>query len=206
MLLRGATVVDGTGAAPRADTPVLIEGERIAAVGSDAEARTIPGTRVLDVAGRTILPGLIDLHVHSSFPSELTGYLTHGVTSIRFAGIDLPAWRSISARAAAADPVGPRLFNLGPMLDRPAGAWPMWTQSFETTEEAARAGAALIDDEGTDGPRRPRSASTRSPTRLGSPRAASTRASACSRTARSPIGWRSCPACGSASTGRPRRA
>ena len=153
LLLRGANVIDGTGGPVHERTSVLVDGSRIAAVGAAADAGVgaAPDTLVLDLAGRTILPGLIDLHVHSSFPSEMKNYLAHGVTSIRFAGIDLAAWYDISARLAANTPAGPRLFNLGPMLDRPDGAWPMWSQPFETSDEAGRAGAALIDEAGADG-------------------------------------------------------
>lgn len=150
-LLRGATLVDGTGTPPIDRTSVLVVGDRIAALGPEADARVMPDTRVMDLPGRTILPGLIDLHVHSSFPSEMTGYLTHGVTSIRFAGIDLPAWHAISARVAARDPVGPRLFNLGPMLDRRPPAWPSWSDPFESPEEAGRVAERLLDAERTDG-------------------------------------------------------
>ncbi len=151
LLLRGATVVDGTGAPARERTSVLIDGDRIATVGPEADARATPETVVLDLPGRTILPGLIDLHVHSSFPSEMTGYLSHGVTSIRFAGIDLPAWHAISARVAADDPPGPRLFNLGPMLDRRPASWPMWSEPFESPAEARRSAERLLDTERADG-------------------------------------------------------
>jgi len=72
-LFRGGTVIDGTGAAQAAQTSVMVDGDRIAAVGPEAElaARATPETAVVDLAGRTILPGLIDLHVHSSLPSEM---------------------------------------------------------------------------------------------------------------------------------------
>jgi len=151
LLLRGATVIDGTGAAARARTSVLIDGDRIAAVGPEADAAGAADADVLDLAGHSIVPGLIDLHVHSSFPSEMANYVTHGVTSIRFAGIDLAAWRTIAARVAADDPVGPRLFNLGPMLDRRPPSWPMWSQPIDSPDEARAAAEALLDEEATDG-------------------------------------------------------
>jgi imidazolonepropionase-like amidohydrolase len=151
LLLRGATVVDGTGAPARVRTSVLVDGDRIAAVGPEADARATPEAHVLEVSGRTIVPGLIDLHVHSTFPSEMTGYLTHGVTGIRYAGIDLPAWHAISARVAAGDPVGPRLHNLGPMLDRRPPSWPMWSEPIDSPEEARQTADRLLDVERTDG-------------------------------------------------------
>ncbi|MCC6195953.1 MAG: D-aminoacylase [Burkholderiales bacterium] len=60
ILLRGATVVDGSGA-PRFLADVRIEGERIAAVAPQADAR---GAQVIDVAGRIVAPGFVDVHTH----------------------------------------------------------------------------------------------------------------------------------------------
>ncbi len=59
LALVGGTVIDGTGAAPRT-AAVVIDGERIASVG----AAVPEGARRVDVSGRTVMPGLIDAHVH----------------------------------------------------------------------------------------------------------------------------------------------
>jgi len=64
-LLRNAVLVDGTGKPPRKDVDILVKGDRIAAIGTDVEAPA--GARVIDLAGRTLLPGFIDAHVHLSF-------------------------------------------------------------------------------------------------------------------------------------------
>lgn len=62
LAIRAARLIDGTGAAPLANGVVLIEGERIVAVGADL---AIPdGVRVIDLGGATLLPGLIDCHTH----------------------------------------------------------------------------------------------------------------------------------------------
>ncbi|MCB1006875.1 MAG: D-aminoacylase, partial [Acidimicrobiales bacterium] len=64
VLLTGGTVVDGTGAPPRPATDVLLEPDRIVAVGASAGALAAPGAATVDVAGATVLPGLIDAHCH----------------------------------------------------------------------------------------------------------------------------------------------
>ncbi len=63
--LVGATLIDGTGAPPFANTTVLIQGERIKAVGSATAIAVPPGARTIDVTGEWILPGLIDCHIRT---------------------------------------------------------------------------------------------------------------------------------------------
>ena len=61
----GGTLSDGTGRDPVRNATVLIDGERIAAVGTGV---AVPkGAQVIDAAGRTILPGIIDCHVHGTY-------------------------------------------------------------------------------------------------------------------------------------------
>lgn len=62
LVLRGGTVVDGTGAAP-AVADVVVVGDRVLAVGPDLAVPA--GARVLDVAGLVVAPGFVDLHTHS---------------------------------------------------------------------------------------------------------------------------------------------
>jgi imidazolonepropionase-like amidohydrolase len=64
LLIEHGSLIDGTGADPRADTTVLIEDGRIVAVGADV---TAPGATVIDATGKTVMPGLIDSHLHCSF-------------------------------------------------------------------------------------------------------------------------------------------
>jgi len=84
----GATVVDGTGAPPIQRT-VIIRGDRITAVADKVELRA--GTKVIHAEGKTLLPGLFDLHTHLNYsttnvspdwPKNLKAYLYCGVTSV----------------------------------------------------------------------------------------------------------------------------
>lgn len=60
----GGTLIGGTGGAPRADAVIVVEGERIAAVGNRGEIPIPPEAQVIDASGKWIIPGLIDAHIH----------------------------------------------------------------------------------------------------------------------------------------------
>ena len=60
--LIGGVLIDGSGGPPRRDATLVIEGSKIVDVGHQ---RTFgPEVRVVDLAGRTVMPGLIDCHIH----------------------------------------------------------------------------------------------------------------------------------------------
>jgi imidazolonepropionase-like amidohydrolase len=64
LLLHGGRVIDGTGAPARPGTSVLLRGDRIVAIGAEADGQATPETERVDVTGLTVMPGLIDAHVH----------------------------------------------------------------------------------------------------------------------------------------------
>ena len=63
--IRAGTLIDGTGAAPARNAVILVQGERISAVGTDV--RIPSGATVIDLSAYTVLPGFIDAHVHLAF-------------------------------------------------------------------------------------------------------------------------------------------
>jgi hypothetical protein len=65
--LTGAKVIDGTGAAARTGQTIVIQGDRIAAVGPDGSVDIPSGIEVLDLSGHTVIPGLIGMHNHSYY-------------------------------------------------------------------------------------------------------------------------------------------
>jgi imidazolonepropionase-like amidohydrolase len=128
--LTHARVIDGTGAPARADQTVIISGGKIQAVGPAAETTVPSGARVIDLNGKTVMPGLVMLHEHMFFPtgrlvlfSELGWsfprlYLAAGVTSIRTAGsvepyTDLNIKKLIDMGRIP----GPKMDVTGPYLD-----------------------------------------------------------------------------------------
>lgn len=104
VLYSGATLIDGTGAPPRPHQDILLEGERILAIGA-AGTLNAAGARRVDVKGRTIIPGLVDSHVHLATPPNrvkaeavLRRNLFGGVTMVRDMADDL---RSVGELARA---------------------------------------------------------------------------------------------------------
>src|SRR2546422_10596115 len=65
LVLEGGTLIDGTGKGAIADSVIVVEGTRIKAVGTRGQVSYPSNANVIRLTGRTILPGLIEGHVHS---------------------------------------------------------------------------------------------------------------------------------------------
>lgn len=125
-------VVDGTGAEPRSGQTVVIEDGRIAALGPAGEVQVPPGAEVLELAGHTVIPGLVGMHDHTFYTTagrrvQLTFsaprlYLAGGVTTIRTTGSYHP-YSELSLKRAieAGETPGPRIHVTGPYLTGGSG-------------------------------------------------------------------------------------
>ena len=150
LLITNARLIDGTGAPPRTPCSIRIRAGRIAEIERELPAG---GESPLDVAGATVLPGLIDPHVHlqavpgATFRSDdedrlwqarlhhLRAYLAWGVTTVLDAAIAAPVLRRIRSYLDSGG-IGPRYLALAPAFYPPDGyldhnyltdAWgPMW--------------------------------------------------------------------------------
>src|SRR5262249_40503905 len=108
LLIRGATIIDGLADPPIRGRSLLIE-ENIIRGLPPADAPAPAGAQVLDLAGKFIIPGLFDSHVHwDAFMGELL--VNHGVTSIL--ALD-NVHKALRARSQDAHDI-PRLFHSGP--------------------------------------------------------------------------------------------
>lgn len=144
MALVGGTVIDGVRSAPLPDAVVLVDGDRITAVGSRADVPVPPDTLVVDAAGRYLVPGLIDAHVHlfqsgglytrpdvidlrdrrsyedetamvrTKIPDTLRRYLASGVTTVLDAGG--PRWTLEVRQRARETEAAPSVVAAGPLL------------------------------------------------------------------------------------------
>ncbi len=111
VLVRGGSLIDGTGRAPVANASVLITDGLIAKVWSgNTGAPVIPeGTQVIEAAGKFIIPGLIDSHVHYDWwEGEL--FINHGVTSIYSMGGSGNVANALRKGVESGRIVGPRMF------------------------------------------------------------------------------------------------
>jgi imidazolonepropionase-like amidohydrolase len=145
LLIRGATIIDGTGAPPRLATSLLIRGDRIATIAPDAEYGVEPDTKTIDARGLTMIPGLIDCHVHIGHsPEEMAPlYPRFGVTTVRDTGGNLEQLIALRERLASGALSGPRLFFCGPLFDTPPVVWDGITAAVESPEDVAAAMPAV---------------------------------------------------------------
>lgn len=134
----GGRLIDGYGGPPLEDSVILIAGNKIAAIGQAPQVRVPDGVRVINSEGRTVLPGLIDLHVHF----ELLGHndygywfpayrdrmraevmplaakimLEAGVTAVRDLGSDFQTILWLRDQINSGKMPGPRTYIAGPFL------------------------------------------------------------------------------------------
>lgn len=117
VLYRDATLIDGTGAPPRTHMSILVEGERIAAVGDAGELKAPEGARVVDARGLYVLPGLINSHEHLATPpnrpfaeAEMRKDLYGGVTAVRDMADDLRQVADLARAARVGEVPGPDIY------------------------------------------------------------------------------------------------
>src|SRR5262245_27339327 len=148
IVLGHARVIDGTGAAARENQTLVIRDGNIAAVG-DAASITVPaGATVIDLAGRTVMPGFVMMHEHLYYTtgpgvygqlgtSFSRLYLAGGVTTMRTGGnvngiMDI----NLARRIEAGELAGPAIDATAPYLNGPNTFLQMHV--VKTAEEARR--------------------------------------------------------------------
>jgi imidazolonepropionase-like amidohydrolase len=145
--IRGVTLIDGTGRAPISGVTVVVEGSRIREVGTTVQAPA--GARIIDGAGKFLIPGLIDAHIHlrggrgggsarTAADREAEGvralhsYLYAGVTTVFDAGNASEFIMALRAKEQSGAIVSPRILATGGTVASPNGhggpynieAWP----------------------------------------------------------------------------------
>lgn len=167
----GGFLIDGFGGPPLADSVVLIKGDQIVAVGEEGRLAVPDGARVIDANGHTVMPGLIDAHVHldilghGDYPTwhdmvranyaevmerSAAQLLAHGVTTARDAGGELRASVQTRDRIQRGEIPGPRMLVSGGWIqnwpdDQARRHYRRFNVNAHTPEEARQAAAALFD-------------------------------------------------------------
>ena len=143
-------VIDGTGAAPRTDQTLVIVDGKIAAMGDAATTKIPAGAKVLDLTGRTVIPGLVGMHDHMYYPSPGGAlplypehassfprlYLAGGVTSIRTTG-SLETYTDLELKHAIDEGkmAGPKMHVTGPYLEG-NGSFALQMHQLKDAEDA----------------------------------------------------------------------
>ncbi|MGC2474486.1 MAG: amidohydrolase family protein [Candidatus Sulfotelmatobacter sp.] len=130
----GATLIDGTGAAPVADSAVVIKDGRIKAVGPRSRVKIPKNANVVDAKGKFLLPGLWDMHAHFEQVEWGPIYLAGGVTTVRDCGNEFEFITAVRDAIAQNRGLGPRLLLAG-IVDG-TGPMALSVQRVDTPEQA----------------------------------------------------------------------
>jgi imidazolonepropionase-like amidohydrolase len=152
LVLEGGTLIDGTGRDPILNAVIVVEGTRIKAVGQRGKVSYPRNTTVMKFDGLTILPGLIDSHVHSQ-EWHTPMFLHYGVTTVVDKNLDA-TWILAQREALRSGAIyGPRFFVSGSVMHGVYGfklPWDTWNYPPVTTVEEARAYAQSMVALGVD--------------------------------------------------------
>jgi hypothetical protein len=113
LALIGGTLIDGTGAPPLKDSAVVIQNGRILSAGPRGKVALPKNAQVLDVTGKTVIPGLWDMHAHFEQVEWGPVYLAAGVTTVRDCGNEFEFITAVREAINSGRGVGPRLLLAG---------------------------------------------------------------------------------------------
>jgi hypothetical protein len=136
LVFQHANLFDADGAIMRPGSTVVISGNKIVAVGRDGQVNIPKDAEVIDATGKTLMPGLWDMHVHLG-PSDGLLDMAAGVTSVRDLANDIDFLNATRKRFDDGTEIGPRILMAGFVDGR--GPYQGPTKVFADTEEEAKA-------------------------------------------------------------------
>jgi hypothetical protein len=133
LIITGATVIDGTGAATTSNATVLVVDDRIAQIGKVGSTDIPSAGTIVDAKGKFLIPGLWDMHVHWHEKEYLPLFIANGVTGVRIMWGDgvHHSWRKEIEQGTL---VGPRLYIASRIVDGPKPYWPSSLAAGTETE------------------------------------------------------------------------
>lgn len=134
LVLVGGTLIDGTGSAALPDSAVVIKKGRIVAAGPRSAVKIPKNATVVDEHGKTILPGLWDMHAHFEQVEWGPIYLAAGVTTVRDCGNEFEFLTAVRDAVARGRGLGPRLLAAG-VVDG-TGPLAIGVERVDTPEQA----------------------------------------------------------------------
>jgi Amidohydrolase family len=151
LVIAHVTVIDVAGGPSQLDENVVIEGNRITRIGSSSSVKIPKGARLVDGAGKFLIPGLWDMHVHTFFGTWVPGgrdvtlplFVANGITGVRDMGSELDLILQARGDIATGKLLGPRMVVAGPMLDGPKTQFPA-SIAITTPEDGRRAVDMLV--------------------------------------------------------------
>jgi len=136
LVFRNANLFDAEHARMIPHTTVVISGNRIQAVGPDQTTPVPAGAQVIDAAGKSLLPGLWDMHVHVSPGTDGIFHIAAGVTTARDMGNDTTTVLDLQKKFGDGSLIGPRLVLAG-LIDAP-GPYQVPTGVLASTDAEVR--------------------------------------------------------------------
>jgi imidazolonepropionase-like amidohydrolase len=143
--MAGATIIDGTGRPPIADGVILVRDGRIAEVGPRASITLPADVPVVPVDGKTIIPGLWDMHTHATQIEWAPVYLAAGVTTVRDMGNEFEFIVPLRDAIASGRALGPRIVAAG-LID--GGGPNAFGVYYATTPDEAKHAVGKYHDAG----------------------------------------------------------
>ncbi len=140
IVIEGGTLIDGTGAPAVSGTRILIEDGRIQEIGQQGEGSIPAGAQVIEAAGKYIIPGLIDSHVHYDMPWLHRLYLANGVTTVRDLGSSIERTLTLRQEISVGNILAPRMFVSGMPINPGSVRAMNLSSSKEMAEKLVEAG------------------------------------------------------------------
>ena len=152
--LLGATLIDGSGGPPLAESAIVVRRGHIESVGSRDNFQLPERTTAVDLTGKWIMPGLVDGHVHLVDPQagvarwSLSRYLAWGVTTVRDVHGPLRSALALRRQLDRGWRPGPRVYAAGAMIDGVPSTYP--DAITASTPQEARRGVDRLVNTGAD--------------------------------------------------------